>query len=66
MRSVPAVNLTHTKKYLSLLFDLIQSIHDGAIDPISMAQEELAQIIYDRAKMNGIARYEALGVNRAT
>jgi hypothetical protein len=49
-------NLTYTKRYLGLLFDLIRSIRDGAIDPISMVDEELAQIIYDRAKMNGFAR----------
>jgi hypothetical protein len=59
-RGFVSPNLTYTKRYLCVLFDLIQSIHDGAIDPINMEQEELAQIIHDRAKVNGIARQEIL------
>lgn len=48
-------DLTYTENYLRLLFGLIKSMHEGAIDPVSMTQEELAGIIYEQAKIYGIA-----------
>ena len=54
-RGYVSPNLTYTEKYLRLLFGLVSSVREGAIDPISMPQEELAEIIYERAKMYGIA-----------
>jgi hypothetical protein len=54
-RGYVSPNLTYTEKYMRLLFGLVSSVREGAIDPLSMPQEELADIIYERAKLHGIA-----------
>jgi len=49
-------NVIWTQNYVAMAFDLVSSMRSGALDPASLSLEELAEVIYERAKIYGIAR----------